>query len=195
MKKTVIIFALMAFVGIANGQTIRKVGGGVNFTSITGTGDDVSGNLGWQAGGSVQFGEKFYLEPGVFYMVENAEATVINNGVSTFSDSQFKGFRVPVAVGLNVLGNTESSLGLRVFGGGSAFFLTGVSDNLNKSDFNSTNWGVFAGVGADISIIFIDLTYEWSVTNLQKNITDIDFGKTNGVFLTVGIRFQRGLIF
>jgi hypothetical protein len=93
------------------------------------------------------------------------------------------------------LGNTESSLGLRVFGGGSAFFLTGVSDNLNKSDFNSTNWGVFAGVGADISIIFIDLTYEWSVTNLQKNITDIDFGKTNGVFLTVGIRFQRGLIF
>jgi hypothetical protein len=93
MKRTVIIIALMAFVGIANGQAIRKVGGGVNFTSITGTGDDVSGNLGWQAGGSVQFGKKFYFEPGVFYMVENAEATVINNGVSTFSDSQFKGVK------------------------------------------------------------------------------------------------------
>lgn len=189
MKKTVIIFVLMAFVGIANGQSTFKPGAGLNFTSITGTGDDVSGKMGFQFGGSVQFGEKLYFEPGVFYMTENAEATTIDNGVSTISDSKFKGFRVPVAVGLNVLGNTESAFGLRVFGGGSAFFLTKVSDDLIKSEFNSPNWGVFAGVGADIAIFFVDLSYEWSVTNLQKDVSDIDFGKSNGLFLTAGLRF------
>lgn len=189
MKKSVVLFALLVIVGSSYGQSTFKPGAGLNFTSISGTGDDVSGKMGFQLGGSVQFGEKFYVEPGVFYMTENAEATTIDNGVNTISDSKFKGFRVPVAVGLNVLGNNQSALGLRVFGGGSAFFITNVSDDLTKSDFNSPNWGVFAGVGADIAIIFVDLSYEWSVTNLQKNVTDIDFGKSNGIFLTAGLRF------
>jgi hypothetical protein len=189
MKLTVLIFAFLFFAGSTFGQTSFKPGVGLNFTSITATSDDVSGKIGYQFGGSVQFGKKFYIEPGLFYMSENAEATTNTSGVTTVSDSQLNGFRVPLAIGFNILGNTDSAFALRAFGGGSAFFLSKVSNDLVKSDFNSPTWGVFAGVGADFAIIFIDLSYEWSVSNVQKNVTAIDFGKSNGIFLTAGLRF------
>lgn len=189
MKKITLIVVLLATVGSTFAQSTIKPGIGLNFTSITGTGDDVNGKMGWQLGGSVEFGKKFYIEPGLFYMTENAEATTVNNGVNTLTDAKFNGIRIPLAVGLNILGNTESSFGLRVFGGGSAFLLTRVSEGLDKNDFNNSKWGVFAGVGADISIFYIDWSYQWSVTNVQQDITDIDFGKTNGIFLTAGLRF------
>ena len=170
-------------------QSSIKPGIGLNFTSITGTGDNVSGKLGWQVGGSIEFGEKLYFEPGIFYMTENTETTTVNGGSTSFSDANFRGFRIPLAVGLNVLGNRESAFSLRVFGGGSAFILSSVSDGLVKSDFNSPEWGVFAGVGTDIAIFFVDASYQWSVTNVQSNVSAIDFGKTNGFFLTAGLRF------
>lgn len=189
MKKLSIVILSLMMSSAVYGQASIKPGVGLNFTSITGTGDQVSGKMGWQVGGSVEFGNKIYLEPGIFYTTENTETTTVNSGTTVFSDANFKGLRIPVAVGLEVLGNTESAFGLRVFGGGSAFVLTGVSDGLTKSDFNSPEWGVFAGVGADIAIFFIDASYQWSVTNVQSNVSAIDFGKTNGFFLTAGLRF------
>jgi hypothetical protein len=189
MKKLLLFVVSFVFWAGVFAQSSIKPGVGINFTSITGTGDDITGKLGWQVGGSIEFGEKLYFEPGIFYMTENTEATTVNGGSTTLSEANFKGFRIPVAVGLNVLGNTESAFGLRVFGGGSAFILSSVSDGLVKSDFNSPEWGVFAGVGADLAIFFIDASYQWSVTNVQSNIDDIDFGKTNGFFLTAGLRF------
>jgi hypothetical protein len=189
MKSLATLFILFATVGSAFAQSSFKPGVGLNFTNISGTLDDVNGQMGWQAGASVELGNKFYVEPGIFYTTRKAETTSINNGVPSLSDAQFRGFRIPLAVGYNVLGNTESSFGLRIFGGGSAFILTSVTDGYAISDFNNPEWGVFAGVGADIAILFIDLSYQWSVTNVQKSVTDIDFGKTNGVFLTAGLRF------
>jgi hypothetical protein len=189
MKKLSIFLLSLVFSSAVYGQASFKPGIGLNFTSITGNGDQVSGKMGWQIGGSVELGKKIYFEPSIFYMTENTETTTVNGGAQTLSDANFKGLRIPVALGLEVLGNTESAFGLRVFGGGSAFILTGVSDGLNKSDFNSPEWGVFAGVGADIAIFFIDASYQWSVTNVQSNVSAIDFGKTNGFFLTAGLRF------
>ncbi|WP_113925007.1 outer membrane beta-barrel protein [Cognataquiflexum aquatile] len=189
MKSLVTLFILMATVGSAFAQSSFKLGAGLNFTNISGTLDDANGQMGWQAGASVELGNKFYVEPGIFYMTRNVESTSINDGVSSLSDAKFRGFRIPLSIGYNILGNTDSSFGFRVFGGGSAFILSSVSDGYAISDFNNPEWGVFAGVGADISIIFIDLSYQWSLTNVQKNIPGIDLGRTNGVFLTAGFRF------
>ncbi|WP_177179602.1 outer membrane beta-barrel protein [Cyclobacterium xiamenense] len=189
MKKIIAIIVLLASAESVFAQSTFKPGVGVNFTNISGTADDVSGNIGWQIGASIEFGKKLYFEPGLFYLTENAEASTIDNGVTTFTDAKFSGLRVPLTVGLNVLGNTESTFGLRVFGGSSAFLLTGVSDGLNKDDFNSPKWGVFAGAGIDLALFYLDWSYQWSVTNIQKSIDDIDFGKTNGIFLTAGLRF------
>jgi hypothetical protein len=61
---------------------------------------------------------------------------------------------------------------------------------LKNIDVNKAQWGVFAGAGLDFWILFLDLSYEWSVTDIQQDITQINFGKTNGLFATAGLRIN-----
>ena len=189
MKKlflSAILFA-MALVGL-QAQTQIKPGIGINSTNVTGEGIDASGQIGWQVGASVAFGEKFYFEPGVFYQTNSFEFFTANGGPVT--DATYSGVRVPLNVGLELLGNSDSIFGLRVFGGGSGYFVTGTSsDLLDKDDIESPQWGVHAGVGLDIAIVYLDWSYQWSLTNVQTDIDQIDLGKTRGFFLTAGIRF------
>jgi hypothetical protein len=189
MKK--MFFAAAMFLGIAFGiqaQTQVKPGIGINTTNITGSGLDATGQIGWQVGASVAFGEKFYFEPGVFYQTNSFEVAPVGN--LPITDASYSGIRIPVAVGLDVLGNADSFAGLRVFGGGSALLVTGTSsDFLDKDMVESPQWGVFAGVGLDIAIFYLDWTYQWSLSNVQTDIDAIDLGKTRGIFWTAGLRF------
>jgi hypothetical protein len=99
-----------------------------------------------------------------------------------------KGLRVPVAVGINLLGNQKSTVTLHGFGGLSAFFV--MDDNYNPNlDLNKTNWGVFAGAGLDIWKIFVDVSYEWSLSELSS---DADIGATRSLYVNAGFRFNLG---
>ncbi|MEP0711738.1 MAG: hypothetical protein ABJC55_07425, partial [Algoriphagus sp.] len=71
----------------------------------------------------------------------------------------------------------------------SAFLLTSVGDGFDKDDFNSASYGVFAGAGVDFSILFVEVAYEWSVTDLS-DVSTIDVGKSRGLFATAGLRFR-----
>ena len=169
-----------------------KPGVGLTITDWSKDGNgDVQGKAGWLLGASAQFGKKIYFEPGIFYVGKNTEITSINSSTQlpTTIEAKLNGIRVPVSVGLQLLGSAKSSFGLRAFGGASAFFLTGVGDGLDKDDYSKTNFGLHAGAGLDITIFYLDASYEWSLTNLQDNIGAIDFGKTRGFYLTAGIRF------
>ena len=210
MKKKMFVFSVM-FIALAtnaisqdvviNKQDVEKSktksgrfkpGVGLTLTDWSNDANgDVQGKAGWLLGASAQFGKKVYFEPGVFYVGKNTEVTSITPGGSLPSTikAELNGIRVPVSVGLELLGSANSSLGLRAFGGASAFFLTGVGDGLNKDDYSKTNFGVHAGAGLDITIFYLDASYEWSLTNIQENVSSIDFGKTRGFYLTAGIRF------
>lgn len=183
----IVIVLLLLSMGV-KAQSRFKPGVGINFTNVTGEGADASGQLGWQAGASIAFGEKLYFEPGVFYQKSAFEFTTADNSPET--DASYHGLRIPVAVGLNILGSSDSAFGLRIFGGGSSYVVMGSSsDALDKDDIESPQWGVFAGAGVDITIFYVDLSYQWSLSNVQSDIDDIDLGKTKGLFLTAGLRF------
>lgn len=178
---------LAGLVGL-QAQTQIKPGIGVNMTNITGEGTDASGQVGWQIGGSVAFGEKFYVEPGLFYQTSSVE--YFTSASSPVTDLTYSGLRIPVAVGLDVLGNADSFAGLRVFGGASGLIVTGTSSEFyDKDEIESPQWGVFAGAGLDIAIFYLDLSYQWSLSNVQKDIDQIDLGKSKGIFVTAGLRF------
>ncbi|MBN3584781.1 outer membrane beta-barrel protein [Algoriphagus aestuarii] len=189
MRKILLVVATFALgISFSMAQTQVKPGVGLNFTNVTGDGADAKGQIGWQLGASVAFGEKFYFEPGVFYQNSSFEYSTVDSGPVT--DATYHGFRIPLAVGLDVLGNADSAFGLRVFGGGSTFIVTGTSDEfLDKDLVESPQWGVFAGAGLDIAIFYLDASYQWSLTNVQKDIDQIDLGKSKGFFLTAGLRF------
>lgn len=186
MKKIILsIAALAGFALCVEAQTQIKPGIGINTTILSAEdGGSVSGETGWQIGASVAFGEKFYFEPGVFYQKSSFTFTSDDQGAAI--DGSHSGIRVPLAVGLDVLGNADSFAGLRVFGGASGFF---VLNNTDGDDINSPQMGVFAGAGLDIAIFYLDASYQWSLSNIQADVTQIDLGNGRGFFLTAGLRF------
>lgn len=183
------VFLLAVITGFSQATFKPSVGLSFNDFSETSTGD-AKGKLGMQLGGSVAFGKKFYVEPGVFYATKSSEFTYASSPNTEVSeDALIKGIRVPLSVGFGLLGNEKSFASLRVFGGGSGFFVTGVGDALEKDNITSPTWGVFAGAGVDFWIMFADLSYEWSLTNVSKDVANIDFGKSRTLFFTVGLKF------
>ncbi len=186
------IFALFS-VSILAAQTTIKPTVGLNFTDFS---NDISGvgefkaKTGWQIGGSVAFGKKFYIEPGLFYTQKSTEFQTTGSISVPDQNTTISGIRVPVAVGLNLIGNEKTMLSLRGFGGLSGFFLTSVGDDLDKDDFEKANFGVFAGVGVDVWKLFLDLSYEWSMTNVQSDVSQIDIGKSRSLFINAGIRIN-----
>lgn len=191
MKKiTLFILLSIGAVYVSFGQTI-KPSIGINFTDVVANGDGTAtGRTGWQFGASVAFGDKIYVEPGIFYQSKSANFSSSDQLANPDLKADFKGIRVPFALGYNLIGNAESTASLRLFGGPSGFFVVDTSEGVNKEDINSPAWGVFAGAGLNIWILFVDVSYEWSVTDVQTSFTNIDFGKTNGLFANAGVRIR-----
>ena len=160
---------------------------GINLTDVTIDNSDVSGKAGVLAGLSVAFGKKFYFEPGLQYVAKSTEVVSSSNPNFPKGNYDLKGFRVPVAVGINFLGNEKSTVTFHGFGGLSAYFIT--DDNFNV-DINKTNWGVFAGAGVDFWKLFVDASYEWSLSELSTDVDNIDIGKTRSLYINAGFRFD-----
>lgn len=180
------LFLLCSRVTLA--QIAIKPAVGINLTDFSkdpNTGKYKS-KVGYQFGGSVAIGKRVYIEPG-FYWVKKTTEFVTENTNQQDIRYDISGIRVPVTVGFNLLGSEKSIIALRAFGGASAFMLTNTK-NLDKDDLKSASWGVFAGAGLDLSIIFVEAKYEWSLTNITKDISQVDIGKSRSVFVNAGIR-------
>jgi len=193
MKKTHLILVLCLILGttVAYAQVALKPALGFNISDVSkdpATGE-AKGKAGWQIGASALIGKKFYIEPGLFFMHNSTEFTSSSSNNDDF-EAQLKGIRIPVALGLHLLGNEESPVDIRVFGGPSLFMVTSVdAEPLTKDDFESPQWGVFAGAGIDFLIFFVDLKYEWSLTDVS-GVTDFDVGKRRSFFTNAGVRLR-----
>jgi hypothetical protein len=192
MKKLFLSLSILLFAGFAGfSQVTFKPGIGISFNDFSeSSAGEVKGKVGAQFGGSVAFGKKFYIEPGVFYVTKSSEFTYSESQTTiTTADAVIKGIRVPVTVGYGLLGNEKSFASLRVFGGGSGFFVTGVGKDMIKDNVATPTWGIYVGSGVDFWHLFADVSYEWSVTNATKDISNIELGKSRTLFFTVGLRF------
>ncbi|WP_186756182.1 outer membrane beta-barrel protein [Echinicola salinicaeni] len=191
MKKLLLIFVAALITTMVHAQVELKPAIGLTFSNVTKDPDsgEAKAKLGYQFGGSVLFGDKFYIEPGLFYAQKSTKFSDTNASGDDL-DMDIKGLRIPVSIGYHLLGSEASAIGLRVFGGGSSFIVTGVNgEGLDKDDFESPTWGMFAGAGLDFTIIFLDAKYEWSLTDVS-GLTDFDIGKTNSFFINAGIRLS-----
>lgn len=93
-------------------------------------------------------------------------------------------------IGYYLLGKGAGTLGLRAFGGASVFIVTKVDAfDLTKDDFNKDSWGVFLGAGLDFSILFLDIKYEWSLTDVSS-VTEFSVGKSKSLFVNAGVRLS-----
>lgn len=183
------LLAVVMFFAIgSHAQVTLKPHVGLNFTDVAITGSEASGKGGALVGLSAAFGKKFYFEPGLQYVAKSTEITSTNNP-SLPDDLSLKGLRVPLALGVNLLGNEKSVLTLHGFGGLSGFFI--MSDNSPSSiDLKKANWGLFAGAGIDIWKLFVDVSYEWSLSELSTNVNNVQIGNSRSLFVNAGFRFN-----
>jgi len=192
MKALYPIIAVLCLVslaaGHANAQVGLKPGIGITFSDVSKSpvNGEVTGQVGWQIGGSIQFGNQGYIEPGLFYATKSTSFTDRTARLEFTND--VNGFRIPVVLGLHLIGQGTGQFSLRVFGGGSAFIVTSVSARgLSKDDFTSPAWGLLVGAGLDILMFYADLQYEWSLSNVST-LSSVDIGKSRSLFATAGIR-------
>jgi len=190
MKKTVLMTLLAGSTFFAaQSQITIKPTAGLNFNDFSQANGEAKAKVGWQLGGSVVFGKKWYMEPGFYWVGKSTEFTTSGTTAPKLN-IDLKGIRIPLTLGVNLLGNRKSGFSLRGFGGASAFFITSDGGFPASIDVNTSSYGVFAGAGVNFWKIFVDLSYEWSVTDIQKEVDQIDFGKTRSIFLNTGIRIN-----
>lgn len=183
-----VLFLALLVAGQACAQAELKPGIGITYSDMSKSpaNGEVTGQLGWQLGGSVLIGQKFYGEGGVFYATKSTAFTESSAKLEFTND--INGLRIPVALGFHLIGEQKSQFALRVFGGGSAFIVTSVSaPGASKDDFTSPTWGVFAGAGLDIFMFFVDLQYEWSLSDVSS-LSTVDIGKSRSFIANAGIR-------
>jgi len=192
MKKifaAVFILCFLFSTGISIAQLKLKPAIGINFTDFSEDPElgETSAKVGWQIGGTVLMGDKFYGEGGIFWTYKSTEYNSSDDQI-TFN-TEISGIRIPAMIGYYLLKEEATLIGLRAFGGASVLIVTTVDAlDLTKDDFNDASWGVFLGAGLDISMFFVDLKYEWSLTDVSS-VASFDVGKSRSIFIDAGVKF------
>ncbi len=184
------VFSLIFLLGQAYAQLEIKPAIGINATNFSENpvSGETSANVGWQLGGTIKMGDKLYGEGGIFWTYKSTKYEEVD---TTFTfNTEISGIRIPAMIGYHLLGEGAGSLGLRAFGGASVFIVTQVNAfELTEDDFNKASWGVFLGAGLDFSILFLDVKYEWSLTDVSS-VTNFNVGKSKSLFVNAGVRLS-----
>lgn len=168
---------------------------GANFNQLNIADDRYYSNIGvgWDFGFSYKRGKFFYWEIGARY--NNPVYTVKDNQVPPDSSSVFDGVfgvrmvDVPITGGINFLSITSRIIGLRVFVSAIPSFALGVGSNdygLTKDDINSFMMFGQAGVGLDITFIYLEGGFNYGFTDLFKNNFQ---SNPYQLYLNLGFRF------
>jgi hypothetical protein len=186
----ILAISFILFTSSAYSQFEIKPAIGINATNFSEdpTSGETSANIGWQLGGTISFGDKLYGEGGIFWTYKSNEYKSEDETVKF--NTEMSGINIPVMVGYHLLGKGAGSFGLRAFGGASVLILTQVDAlELTKDDFNKASWGVFLGAGLDFSILFLDVKYEWALTDVSS-VNSFNVGKATTLFINAGVRFS-----
>jgi len=200
--KTLLFLAFFAAIITCQAQVEIRPYLGANFSNVSKSPDGTTteGKLGGQIGASLMIGNRFHLNPGIAYFRRSTEF-ISANDLST--DQTVDGVIIPILVGYRFVDpTTEPFLNFRVFAGPSLMFLTTTEyddDILNESvNWNDNQWGAQVGAGIDVSIFFLDVTYEFGLTNTNDGINGEDGGlitnfgeiKQNTFMVNAGVRLS-----
>jgi hypothetical protein len=190
MKKLTLLFVALAMFGFgAVAQVEIKGLVGTNFATFHGTDSDVSAKAGYQFGGGVLIGNKFYVEPGIQFVRRSSTITAQSTSVD-FSQNLVK---IPVYAGVHVLGAEDQPFALRLFAGPTVSIPGKIKDGddfFDKDNINSAIWAVDGGVGLDIFFLFVEANYEYSFNDYFSDSMGGDNGKHGAFIINAGIHID-----
>lgn len=164
------------------------VKGGLLFSSFDQANQDFSNRNGWAGG--IFFGGNRQGTLGVM-----AEVLYAKKGAEFGSSSvDLHYIEIPVLARLNI-GSANRNSGIVFYGIGGPVFdlrLKAQQDSLDvKNNYESTDLGVIAGAGLEISRLLVEARYNWGLRNIAKasggSPTDL---KSRSFAVLAGIRFN-----
>lgn len=193
MRKLTLLAALLV-IGFTSAFAQVELKGlvGMNFATFHGTEADITAKAGYQFGGGVLIGDKFYVEPGIQF-VRNTRSIMVSEG-STVGEIDFSQnlVKIPVYAGYHLLGHESDMFALRVFAGPAVSIPGKIKkgeDHISKDDINSAIWAVDGGIGLDILFLFIEANYEYSFNDyFAESFTDN--GKHGAFIINAGIHID-----
>jgi hypothetical protein len=186
MKKvTLAVIVLLLGFSEIDAQVELKALVGTNFASFRDvpSGFESSANAGFQFGGGVLIGDRFYVEPGIQFL-KNSK-TITSETEEIEFDQNF--VKIPVYLGYHIFGHESTKLALRVFAGPAVSIagkITKGEDQITKDDVKNAVWMGDVGLGLDIFFLFVEANYE---IGLNDYFTDSsNNSKHNGFILNAG---------
>jgi len=191
MKKHIFMLAVaLLTAATAQAQVALRPYVGVNSSKLTGNLDTATfkNQVGFQIGADLQIGNKFYVQPGV--QLEFRQNT-IDPRVDEDQKLNRSMLRIPVVVGYS-FGEVDGDFAFRVFTGpNAAINLSSKTDDgsiIEDEDIKSAIFGWNAGLGVDISIIFVDLGYEFGLSEVFENVDGTV--RNNLFYANAGLRIR-----
>jgi hypothetical protein len=172
-----------------------KVFAGVNFNNLNVSSEQYKSTMavGWALGASYKRGKFFYWELGALYNnpVYNLTDATIPADSSSYLDGLFsvKRIDIPVTFGINFLSFTSRIVGLRVFVSAVPSFAIGVGGNdlnISMDNVNAFNFYGQAGVGLDVTFIFIEIGMNYGFQDLFQNYSP---SNPYQAYINLGFRF------
>lgn len=191
MKKIFGVVILMALAFSATAQFSIRPQIGYNSSTITKRFQDqeFGTEAGFQFGVDLQFGKKFYVQPGILWESANNELRDMINGNNT--SFQVNRVRVPLMFGYKLIGPDVGGLvDARIYTGPNASFVINkdLKQNslINKDDFQNAVYGWNVGAGFDVAIVFVDLGYSFGLSEVFQNMATA--ARNNLFYINAGLR-------
>lgn len=200
MKKASYILTLWLMTVLAiQAQVELRPTVGMNISSLESLKDTASfrSDAGFSVGLDLQFGNRWYVQPGVHYDVSRNTIELHGGEESSLKVGRV---RIPVLLGYKLFEpDVDRFFNVRLFTGPNISFVTSVDDgesqlDIDKEDFQSSTFGWHAGGGLDILIVFIDFGYQFGLSDvfddLQIQGLEGANSKNNVFYLNAGLRVR-----
>lgn len=187
------IFALMPIVSYAN----FDIGGKIGYTATKFTTDvsTISSDFtsGFQIGAFARFGSKFFIQPELMYSIDGGKLNY-NIGATTPSyDVNQKAIDLGALLGFKLVDGAV--FGVNIQAGAFASILTdkGITDAFQETldgDFESLNYGIKFGAGAELGNFTLDLRYIMGLNDVYKSgegFQNFDMTKSK-IEVTLGLK-------
>jgi len=192
----------IAMLSTVNAQEIR-FGGGYNGSNVNKAGPERwVGKAGYQFGADVMLGNRWFVKPGIHFMVRNLNYTSALVDTSAVGGAQVgnvefrytdRWLMVPVHVGVHLLDPADDpAVNVYVQAGPTALFKLNAdldNDALTVTT-NPAQWYLGGGAGVEISFIFVEAGYNVAMSNVFKGNDFQTNPKVNQFYITAGVRLK-----
>ena len=183
MKKYTFILAIILSVASTTyGQFEIKGLIGTNFASLSNppSSTEFKAQAGFQFGGGVLIGDKFYVEPGIQFL---RNSRVISQETIEDIDFSQNFVKIPVYAGYHLLGHESGPVALRIFAGPAVSIAGKIKkgeEHISKDEIKNAHWMLDAGIGVDVLFLFLELNYEYAFTSYFE---DESFDSKHSAFI------------